>query len=279
MYKNSIYYMLISTLAFTFLNVFVKLLDRFDVAQIIFFRSCGSLVFTTAFLYRYKISPLGNKRLLLFLRAVTGLLTLGLFFASLKHLQMGSAVALRYFAPVFAILFAMLFLKERIKPIQWLFILVAFAGVLLMKGFDESINSVGLILILGSALFSGLVFIIIRKIGTDDHPVVVVHYFMLFAGIVSGFFSLFYWKSPIGIEWLVLLSLGCFGYVGQLYMTKAFASGQLNFVAPLKYLEVVFTMLLGLMWLDEKYATWSLIGIFLVLLGLTLNTLFKKNQE
>jgi drug/metabolite transporter (DMT)-like permease len=276
MSQKSIIYMIISALAFTFLNVFVKLLDRFDVPQIIFFRSFGSLIFTSAFLIRQKISPLGNKKTLLVLRALAGLLSMGLFFAALKYLQMGSAVSLRYISPIFAMLFALIFLKEKVKRIQWVFILIAFSGVLLMKGFNDAMSTIGLLLILGSALLSGLVFILIRKIGDSDHPVVVVHYFMLISAIVSGIFSITYWKSPIGIEWLFLICLGLFGYLGQLYMTKAFQSGQMNLLAPLKYLEVLFTMALGLIWLNETYSLWSLIGILLVLLGLTLNTLTKK---
>lgn len=279
MLQKSIYYMIISAFAFTFLNVFVKMLDRFDVAQIIFFRSLGSLGFTTFFLIKYKVSPLGNKRKLLLFRAIAGLVSMGLFFASLKELQTGAAVSLRYVSPIFAMFFAILFLKEKIKPIQWFFIILSFGGILMMKGFSDTMTSLGLLMILGSALFSGLVFILIRKIGNNDHPVVVVHYFMLLATIITGFFTLFYWKMPVGMEWVLLLCLGIFGYYGQLFMTKGFSAGQMNLMAPLKYLEVVFTMVLGLIWLDETYSFLSLIGVLLVILGLTFNTLFKQNNK
>ncbi|RMA64827.1 EamA domain-containing membrane protein RarD [Ulvibacter antarcticus] len=271
--------MFISALAFTFLNVFVKQLEQFDVPQIIFFRSSGSLIFSLGFLLRYNISPLGNKKALLILRGLAGLISLGLFFAAIKELQLGSAVSLRYTSPIFAMLFALFFLKEKIQPLQWLFIGIAFFGVLLMKGFDNDLNSLGMLFILGSAIFSGLVFIIIRKIGDRDHPVVIVNYFMVIATIVSGIFTFSNWTTPKGTDWFFLLSLGLFGYVGQLFMTKAFQSEQTNFVAPLKYLEVIFTMSLGLIFLDEKYSMWSLAGIILVLTGLTLNTLFVKTGK
>ena len=276
MLKNSVYYMIISAMAFTFLNVFVKHLERFDVAQIIFFRSAGSLVFTFWFIARNKIAPLGNKKALLVLRGIAGLLSLGLFFAAIKELQIGAAVSLRYTSPLFAMLFALLFLKEKIKPLQWVFIGVAFLGVLFMKGFDSDITSTGMLLILGSAIFSGLVFIIIRKIGDRDHPVVIVNYFMVIATVVSGVFTFSYWTAPEGTDWAFLLSLGLFGYVGQYFMTKAFQSSQTNFVAPLKYLEVVFTMLLGLLWFNEAYSLFTLLGIFLVITGLSLNTVLTR---
>ncbi|GEQ86982.1 membrane protein [Patiriisocius marinistellae] len=277
MLKKSIYYMIVSAMAFTFLNVIVKLLGRFDVAQIVFFRSVGSLIFTFWFLAKHKIAPLGNKKALLVLRGVAGLLSMGLFFAAIKELQLGSAVSLRYTSPIFALIFALLFLKEKIKPIQWLFISIAFLGVLLMKGFDTEVNGIGMIYILGSAIFSGFVFIIIRKIGDRDHPVVVVNYFMIIAAIVSGFFAIYNWKTPIGLDWFFLLSLGVFGYVGQYFMTKAFQIEKTNLVAPLKYLEVIFTMLLGFMWFNEIYSFWTLAGILLVITGLLLNTLLKRN--
>ena len=212
------------------------------------------------------------------LRGLAGLISMGLFFAALKELPMGSAVSLRYIAPIFAMILAYLFLKEKIKPIQWLFISIAFCGVLIMKGFDNTMNTLGLLYVLGSAFFSGLVFILIRRIANQDHPVVIVNYFMVIATIVSGIFAINYWKTPVGIEWLFLISLGLFGYVGQLFMTKALQSAQTNLVAPLKYLEVIFTMLLGLITFDEKYSVWSLIGIFLILTGLALNTLLKRDS-
>ena len=269
--------MIVSALAFTFLNVFVKQLQQFEVFQIIFFRSAGSLIFSFGFLLRNKISFIGNKNGLLVLRGVTGLLSMGLFFAAIKELQLGSAVSLRYTAPIFAMIFAFLFLKEKIRPIQWLYITIAFTGVLIMKGFDDNLNSLGMLYIIGSAIFSGFVFVIIRKIGDNDHPVVVVNYFMVISTVICGLLSINHWAAPIGIDWLYLLSLGVFGYVGQLFMTKALQRAQTNLVAPLKYLEVVSTMIIGLILFEEKYTFLSVVGISLVLLGLILNTGMKRN--
>jgi hypothetical protein len=46
--------MVISAIAFTFLNVFVKQNSQFNVYQIVFFRSVGSLFFTIPFLIKKK---------------------------------------------------------------------------------------------------------------------------------------------------------------------------------------------------------------------------------
>ncbi|QNK77170.1 DMT family transporter [Winogradskyella sp. PAMC22761] len=268
--------MIISALAFTFLNVFVKTLNNFSVYQIVFFRSLGSLFFTLPFLIKNKILILGKQKGLLVLRSIFGLISMILFFLSIKFIAMGTAVSIRYIAPIFATFFALFFLKEKVRPIQWLFFGIAFLGVLILKGFDSEMQVEGVVYALISALFSGLVFIIIRKIGSNDHPVVVVNYFMVISTVIGGVLAINSWVTPVGIEWLILMSLGVFGYFAQLYMTKAMQVGETNQVAPLKYLEVIFTMIIGLVWFGETYTMLSLVGILLIVFGLTLNVITKK---
>ncbi|WP_455433292.1 DMT family transporter [Winogradskyella helgolandensis] len=276
MLKKAIQYMVISALAFTLMNAFVKSLDNFSVYQIVFFRSIGSLFFTMPFLLKNKISLLGNKKGLLVMRSIFGLISMTLFFLSIKYIAMGTAVSIRYIGPIFAAFFALLFLKEKIKPIQWLFFLIAFIGVLVLKGFDTEMDIKGIVFALISAVFVGLVYITIRKIGSGDHPVVVVNYFMIISAVIGGVLAITDWVNPVGKEWLVLLSLGVFGYFAQLYMTKAMQVGETNQIAPLKYLEVIFTMIIGLFWFGEIYTIWTVFGILLIVLGLTLNVVTKK---
>lgn len=277
--KNTIKFMIISTLAFACMNVTVKYLENVNAFQIVFFRSLSSLVFTFGFLLKNRIPILGNQKKLLVLRGFVGVTSMTFFFMSIKYLPVATAVSLRYIAPIFAAFFAVLFLKEKIKPLQWLFFFMSFFGVLIIKGFDENINTYGLMLVLIAAIFSGLVYNIISKIGTKDHPVVVVNYFMIIATIVGGLLSLSNWKTPEGSEWILLMSLGVFGYFGQLYMTKAFQTAKTNQVAPLKYLEVIFTLMFGLLWFDEIYTIWSLLGIALIIGGLILNVIYKAKNS
>ena len=102
---------------------------------------------------------------------------------------------------------------------------------------------------------------------------------MVMAFIFGGVMSINYWKNPNLTEWLLLLSLGIFGYVGQLYMTKAFQLYETNVIAPLKYLEVIFMIIIGATWFEEIYNLYTLLGIFLILLGLVYNIYIKRKQK
>ncbi len=268
--------MLLSTFAFTLLNVTVKKLIYYDTYQLVFFRSLGSLFFTTGFIIYHKLPIIGNNNKLLLLRSFVGFMSMSLFFMSLKYLPVGTSVTLRYLSPIFGAILAIYLLKEKIIPIQWLFFIIAFGGVVILKFSEIEINSVGLSLILGSAFFGGLVYILLNKIGTTEHPLIVVNYFMVFCTIVGGVISIFYWKTPQKEDWLPLLSMGLYGFYGQLYMTKAFQIASVNIIAPLKYIEVIFSVVIGVILLHEVYDIWSLIGILMIILGLVLNIIYKK---
>lgn len=271
-------YMLISTLAFTLLNLTVKSLSDFPVFQIVFFRACGTLIFTVTLIRIKKINIWGKHKGLLWLRSLVGLISMLLFFNALKYLSVGTAVSIRYTSPIFAAIFALFLLKERIKTLQWLCFLIAFFGVFLLKRSDFQFSSIGLVLIVMSAVFSGLVYIIIRKIGNREHPLVIVNYFMGISAIVAGLFSVTNWRQPSMSELLLLLSMGVYGFLGQFYMTKAFQVEQTNIVAPFKYFEVIFSLLFGVFWFGDSYSLLSCLAIVLILSGLIFNIKFKGNN-
>lgn len=274
--SKAIFFMIFSAIAFAAMNGIVKYLEDYNAFEKVFFRSLGTLVFTLPYLVYHKIPLLGNKRFLLVARGVTGAISLILFFLSLKYLPVGTAVTLRYLSPLFAAIFAVIWLKEKIKPLQWLFFIIALSGVFILKGFDGALDMTGLFLVLTSSLFMGLVFVIIARIGKSDHPMVIINYFMIIGTVLGGLLAINDWKTPEGFEWVLLLGLGVVGFVGQLFMTRAFQIAATNQVAPLKYLEVIFTVVIGATWFFEIYTIWSLLGILLVILGLVLNVVYKQ---
>ncbi len=268
--------MVISAVAFTAMNTGVKYMQHFSAYELVFFRSVSTFLICVFLLLRFKIPLLGNQRKLLTLRAIFGALSMFGFFAAIKLIPFGSAVTLRYLSPIFAALLAVWFLKEKIKPIQWFFFLLSFFGVLLLKGTDIRINTEGLLFALGAAIATGCVFVLIRKIGSRDHPLVIVLYFMTVSMLAGGALSIFDWITPKGIEWWILLSMGVFGFIGQYFMTMALQSAATNKIAPLKYIEAIFAFIIGWVWFGEEYGWIAIAGALLIVLGMLLNLMFKS---
>ena len=271
--------MFISITAFAVMNALVKYLTTFNVYQIVFFRSIGTVAITVPLALKSGVNFFGKNKKLLLLRGLLGVVSLTCFFQSLNYLSVGTAVSLRYLSPIFAAIFAVFFLKEKIKPLQWLLFFIAFIGVLIIKGFGVEVQTLGLLFIFISAITLGLIFIVIRKIGNLENPLVIINYFMIMALLFGGFMSIDNWIQPNSTEWLLLLSLGIFGYFGQLYLTKAFQSYQTSIIAPLKYFEVVITMIIGIFWFDEIYNWWTVLGIVLIFFGLSYNIFINKTKK
>ena len=102
---------------------------------------------------------------------------------------------------------------------------------------------------------------------------------MFLATLVGAIGCFFDWKTPVGIEWVLLLSLGVVGFFAQIFMTKALQIGPAFQIAPLKYAEVVFSVLFGLLFFQELYNFYSLMGVFLIIMGLVFNLIYKSKQK
>ena len=221
------------------------------------------------------IPLIGNQPVLLSARALFGVVSMTCFFTTLQRIPMGAAVSLKYLSPIFAAIFAAFFLKERVRPVQWLFFGLAFVGVMLLKGFDVRIDMLSLSLGILGAVTGGLVYVTIRRIGEHDHPLVIVNYFMIAAAVLSGFAMIPVWTTPVGTQWLWLLAIGTLGFLGQYFMTKAFQIEKTSRIAPLKYTEILYSLIIGLLWFGESYTFLSLIGIILVLALIVPSILYK----
>lgn len=267
--------MLISVLGFALMNLTVKFLHRLPTTELVLFRSLISASICLVILKRRKIPIWGNQKKYLILRGVFGVTALSLFFYTLQHLPLGSAITIQYLSPIFTAFFAIFMLGEKMYKMQWLFFAVSFVGIFIIKGFDPNLSLQLFVMGVASALFAGLAYNCIRKVKDSDHPLVVVFYFPLIAMPVMALLSYFNWVSPIGWEWLLLLLMGLLTQVAQVYMTKALQATEINEIVNLKYLGIVFALGFDVLIFNIGYQAEVLWGMGLVLGGVFLNVWYK----
>ncbi len=274
--KTAVLYMILSAISFSLLNSIIRAFEHLPTFELVFFRSIGSVILGIIFLKSQGISLWGNNKKLLIFRGIVGVTSMALFYKAIQMMPMASAVSLRYLSPFFAAILAIIFLGEKMKKIQWLFFATAFIGVVMLKGFDTRISIPALLCILASAIVSGMVYVVIRKIGKSEHPVVIVNYFLMVATLIGAVFSYFNWIRPQGYtEWGMLLSMGLFGFIAQYFMTKAFQIAEANIISPFKYAEVVFTLIAGFIFFGE-YQSWiALLAMIIICVSLVANVWVK----
>lgn len=269
-------FMLLATLLFTCMNVLVKLIPHIPAIEIIFFRSIISLVLSFAILQSQKVPVLGNNKTLLLLRGAAGALALVCYFITLQNIPLASAVTLQYLSPVFTTVLGIFLVKEKVKSLQFLFFGLAFAGVLLVKGFDPRVDTVYLFLGIGAGFFAGLAYNIIRKLNTTEHPLVIVFYFPLVTIPLTLLYVVSNWVQPQGIEWVYLLLIGLLTQFAQYFMTMAYQQEELSKVASLNYIGIIYAIGFGYLVFDETFHPLTYVGMMLVLAGVILNLQYKK---
>lgn len=270
--------MLVATIAFAAVSTIIKSLDHLHVFQVAFFRSVITSMICMGILVNRGISLRANLPGKLVMRSLIGLTAMLLYFLTLQRAPMGAAVSLKYLSPIFTAIFAVLLLKEQLRSVQWLYFLLAFGGVFLLKGFDSRLDLATLLMGIGGAIFSGLVYVIIRHIGERDHPLVIVNYYMFISSVICGIAMIFYWTAPTPGDWISLGLVGFVGYFAQTEMTKAFQVEAASRVAPVKYMEFVYAILIGYLWFGEGYGWLAALGMGMIIAGMLLNLLTKSAQ-
>ncbi len=266
---------MLSGFCFSGMNFIIRLLDM-PTFQLVFFRSIGSVICCLVVLLGLKLdNPLGEEKKWLIARGLCGVISMLLFFKAIKLMPLGSAVTLRYISPFFAAGLSLMFLKEKMRTIQWFYFFLAFLGVAILKGFDARISLIGLGAILTAAWFSGVVYFLIRKIGRSEHPIVIITYFMVIASLVGAIGMLFNFVQPQGIEWVLLMSLGIIGFIAQWFMTKAFQVEDSNKIVPFKYAEVIFTIAGAYFLFGESQSVIAVAAILLIVFALIANVKVK----
>ncbi|MFO0496095.1 MAG: DMT family transporter, partial [Flavobacteriia bacterium] len=188
----------------------------------------------------------------------------------------------QYLAPIFTIFFAVILSGEQIKNHQWIFILSALLGVLLISSPNFLSNDLADIslnwLLVGilSATFSGLAYSSIVKLKNTEDPLNVVLYFPMIAIPIMLVWCFFDFVMPVGIEWLLLIIMGVFTQIAQLFLTKGLMSEETSIVAPFQYLGAIYAALAGYLIFDESLSIIVYVGIAMILAGVIFNTISAK---
>lgn len=269
--------MLVATFLFTTMNVLVKAVPDIPAVEIVFFRSLISLILSYGLLKRARVRVLGNNKKWLIARGGVGAIALVLFFITLQNIPLASAVVIQFLSPIFTAIIGIFLVKERVRGWQWVFFAVAFAGILIVQGFDPRISMLYVVIGIIASLCAGTAYNIIRKLGTSEHPLVVVFYFPLVTLPLTALYCLFVeWRMPEGIEWLVLLAIGVLTQFAQLFMTKSYQAEAISKVASLKYIGIIYALGYGFVFFGETFDLVTYAGMALVLAGVIGNMLYTR---
>ncbi len=272
-------FMLFSVFLFSIMQLLVKSLNHIPFVQLVLFRALISTIFCYTEIHKRKLNPLGNHKPLLLSRGFFGAMALGCFFYALQNAPLASVVTIVNIKPFLVLIFAIILLKEKIYTIQWIFFLCSFIGIFLIKGFDNRINLIELLAILGAAFFASIAHTCVRKLKGTDEPIVILFYFTIVTIPLALPFSIKYWIQPSLIDWIGIIVIGIITHFAQLFLTKAYQSEHVSDVSNMYYLGIVFALIYGYCFFEEKYSLISICGMLLVIIGIFANIFYLNNKK
>lgn len=271
-------YIMISTFFFALMNIGVKYLDRIPAHEIVLFRAFITLIIGYVMIKQRGLNPWGNNKKYLLLRGITGTIALVCFFYTVQTMPLASAVTIQYLSPIFTIIISAIFLKESARGIQWLFFIIAFAGVIMVKGFDTRVTIPELSVGITSAIGAALAYNFVRKLKDYDHPLVVVFYFPLVTFPIVGIYTIFHWVTPISYEYIILFLVGLATTVAQIYLTKAFQADRASNIGIFNYLGTIYAIIIGFFIFGETISPLGYAGFALIIIGVVMAQRFRATS-
>ena len=271
--KIGILMMIFASLFFALIATLVKTLKDLPLMEVIFFQSLPSMLILPILLRKKNISPIGNNLFLLLFRSV---LTFGCIIAcfyTLRTMTISDAMILRQIGPIFVIIFAIVFLKEKFTYGKAPIIILSFLGTLMIIKPGLRVNLFPAIIgIIGAALGGGA-HVIIRNLRLTDNPFVIMNYYSYFTGILSLIIVFLSGEQFIAnsSDYYLLFILGLIAFFAQYFLTLAYRNAEASSISLYAYLQIIFCTILGILLFHEIPDLFSIIGALLVILAGYLN--------
>jgi S-adenosylmethionine uptake transporter len=281
-------WMLLAALLFATMGVCIKFASAwFSSFEIVFYRGLIGLAFMAVVMRWRGVSIATPVPMMHFWRSVVGTTALTTWFISIATLPLATAMTLNYMSSVWIAAFlvggALLMQKQgevlREQGPLILTVLSGFGGVALMLRPTMGDGQLfGGLLGLVSGVFSALAYLQVSALSKAGEPESrTVFFFSAGATLVGAVGMLI--DGPHawdGAHALWLLPIGLLAVLGQLCMTRAYASGATLLVANLQYMGIVFAGIYSLVIFDDRLPLVGWAGMGLIMASGILATLLRN---
>lgn len=198
-------------------------------------------------------------------RALSGMAASVLSVIAFTTIPLAEVYALIFLAPLFVTLMSILFLKEQVGPWRWFAIVAGFAGVLLVvrPGFKEL--EIGHIAALIVALLAAFAVILMRSLSARETRSTMLGFLMLYILAFNGVAMLFTGATmPTLAETGFLIIAGILAAAGNILLLRATRFAPANQIASTHYSQIMWAVVLGLLFFQEKPDPIALAGLAII---------------
>ena len=212
-------------------------------------------------------SRFGGVHLTLLLRSVLG--TIGIFanFYALSHIPIADGQTLNKTAPFWTLVFAWMFLGEKVSLRQFAAVAIAFVGAALVvkpgfAGADAFPLAMGLL----GGICAGGAYAAVRALGRSGiSPSLIVLVFSGFSCIISVPLAMTDYVPLTWMQFLVLMGAGAGAAMGQFGITLAYRYAAPREIAVFDYTSILFAAAFGYLLFGQVSDGFSILGMLIII--------------
>lgn len=242
----------------------------YPVMQMVFIRAIVGLVLLLPWLLRdYRSLQTLTHWPLHTARIFCSVLALSCGYYALARVPLALFSALNYLRPAVLMIMATLILGELVSRRRWLAAGLGFIGVLIaLQPGRTPVGSGTLVLLIGIAFGTAATILLRRLKGSSEFVMM-----LLYTGglaLVSAPFAIVQWVPVTRVDIIALAGIGVFSQCAQYCFLKAHWLGDVGFLGPLTYLNLLLATLAGYLFFNEIPGTSLVIGAVIILISASL---------
>ncbi len=286
------YFFIIGTAFFTaFSYIFGKKVSDYLFPEVVaFYWFLGALIVAIfkrgifslfGFKFKVPLSDIGKYKKVMILTSIITVFGAASWVVALRIIGPPATSFLMKFQVLFAVIFGVIFLGERLTKIEIGGMLLTILGGLLVTFNSTSIELLGSLYAISAAFFYSILFIIVKKIASDLNMIMVATLRSM-GVVIIGFVYLLIsnkFQMPNFYDFIMILLGGtCGAFIGKAFQFQAIKLVDVSRTTAITPLEAVFVVLLSYIFFDTIPDTLKLFGGLLIVLGVILLLVFRKGN-
>ncbi len=205
-----------------------------------------------------------------------------LLFNALTHMPSGIVITIAFTNPIYVMIFAILFFKEKVEPYKVFFSLLACFGIAILSGFFSDVKQIsfmGVALTLMSASLYAVYFISLQRVQRNNtDKLILIFYIMGFCGIFALIYALlkqtFMWPNSFSQGAFLVCFALVTGVLSNLFLIMGIKKIGSVLAAILGATEPITAVIVGVLIFNESMSFSRFIGIIIVLGSVILLSIF-----
>jgi len=235
--------------------------------EVVFLRFLFGTLTLVPFIFINRKSFVTSRIMLHVIRGGGFFLAISIWCSGLTVGKLAVATTINFTIPIFILLLAARFLKERLSPAKILATIIGFVGIIVIMNPTAADFNIKTLLLVGSAFLFASLDVINKKFVSSESMLSMLFYSNLFAMLFSVTPGVYSWVTPDITSFALLLVLGAGGNLILYCLLKSFSCVEVSAVAPYRYFELLFSIIFGYVFFSEKFDVANWIGAGVIILS------------